>query len=468
MATSVINRLAFRLKRSLFFSLFLIIILSFTLSVFALVNQNHVQFNGIKNYLQRDDAVQSVQVKKVHQLRLDTSPPKHRKMVQFYPDNQVRKHDIVDHWDTLIPPTVQAVKENVSSVSDGVHVFYYAWYGNQKQDGKWYHWNHEYLPNWDKTDKRVFPQGRHNVSNDDIGSNFYPELGLYSSSDQEVIAAHCKMIRDAHIGVIVVSWYPPTLSDPNGPAVDQLIPMLLDVAAHYGLKITFHIEPYQDRDPENVRENVKYIVSTYGSHAAFYRRNGRPLFYIYDSYLSPAKDWKRMLTTIRGTHYDSYFIALLVEYKHRFSISEAGFDGFYTYFGSNGFSYGANWKNWRALQSFARKQNLLFIPSLSPGYVDTRIRPWNTQTTRSRRQGAYYDLSWRSFEELKGLKIVSITSFNEWHEGTQIEPASKDKRTLDGNYTYQSYSPHSPDFYLLKTKEWIEKLFIKTLKSNSL
>jgi len=405
-------------------------------------------------------------MKKIHELKWSTNRPKHRKMVQFYPDNQLQRHENIDQgsWQDGDTSSFQSINSHLSqkaeenvSVSQGVHIFYYAWYGNPKHDdGKWYHWNHEYLPNWDKTDGRVFPRGRHcPEENDDIGSNFYPELGPYSSRDPELIHAHFKMIRDAHIGVIAVSWYPPSMSDPNGPEVDKIVPLLLEIAAIYDLKIAFHIEPYEDRNPQNVEENVMYIIDKYGSHQAFYRRRDKPMFYIYDSYLSPSKDWYQMLSNVRGTKYDGYFIALLVEFKHRFSIKEAGFDGFYTYFGSNYFSYGSTWKNWRSLQSYARQHNLLFIPSVSPGYIDTRVRPWNTQATRSRRKGAYYDLNWRTFEELN-LKVVSITSFNEWHEGTQIEPAKGGgKFTTDRNFTYLSYGPHSSDFYLLKTKDWI-------------
>lgn len=68
---------------------------------------------------------------------------------------------------------------------------------------------------------------------------------------------------------------------------------------------------------------------------------------------------------MRGTKLDAIFIGLLVEYKHRTDLKESGFDGFYTYFAANGFSYGSSWKNWRNLASFARKYSLLFIPSVS-------------------------------------------------------------------------------------------------------
>lgn len=43
------------------------------------------------------------------------------------------------------------------------------------------------------------PKGRHDPP-DDIGANFYPKLGAYSSADREVIDAHMYEIRKARIG----------------------------------------------------------------------------------------------------------------------------------------------------------------------------------------------------------------------------------------------------------------------------
>lgn len=80
-----------------------------------------------------------------------------------------------------------------------LHAFYYTWYGNPKIDGKYIHWDHPQLPHWDVKVAQGYPQGRHSPP-DDIGANFYPALGVYSSRDPSVIEAHMQQLRTAAIG----------------------------------------------------------------------------------------------------------------------------------------------------------------------------------------------------------------------------------------------------------------------------
>ena len=58
-----------------------------------------------------------------------------------------------------------------------------------------------------------------------------------------------------------------------------------------------------------------------------------------------------------------------------------------------------------------------------------------------------------------GARFLSITSFNEWHEGTQIEPAVPMKTKFR---TYKDYMPNRPEFYLHLTNHMIAKLPSKT------
>lgn len=262
---------------------------------------------------------------------------------------------------------------------------------------------------------------------------------------------------------MVLSWYPASEADEAGNPSDDLLPQVLSLAHKYKIKVTFHSEPYKGRSEVTFLEDVRYIISNYGSHPAFYRYKfkGRllPMFYVYDSYLTNSTNWARIFginsdLSVRNTKYDGIYLGLYADTHHKSDIVTSAFDGFYTYFASNGFTFGSRWQNWKLLADFASKRGLLFIPSVGPGYIDTRVRPWNNVNTKHRSGGGYYD---RSFQSAINVKpdIISVTSFNEWHEGTQIERAVP--KTFK-NFTYLNYGAEGPNKYLLQTQKWA-KLF---------
>ncbi len=81
---------------------------------------------------------------------------------------------------------------------------------------------------------------------------------------------------------------------------------------------------------------------------------------------------------------------------------------------------------------------------MGPGYEDTGVRPWNGKTTRRRDAGRYYGDAWRAALRSRP-HLVSVTSFNEWHEGTQIEPAVPFQRP---GLRYNDYAPKVLSTYL--------------------
>ena len=146
-------------------------------------------------------------------------------------------------------------------------------------------------------------------------------------------------------------------------------------------------------------------------------------------------------------------VGLWVKANEQAFMLDGGFDGFYTYFATDGFTYGSTIRHWGTLAAWAREHKKLFVPCVAPGYIDTRIRPWNGRNTREREGGSYYDRMWGAALEVSPA-YVAITSFNEWHEGTQIEPATP-KRLED--FTYLDYQPRTPEYYLYRTRFWIEQ-----------
>uniref|UniRef100_A0A915KQM9 Glycoprotein endo-alpha-1,2-mannosidase n=1 Tax=Romanomermis culicivorax TaxID=13658 RepID=A0A915KQM9_ROMCU len=360
----------------------------------------------------------------------------------------------IRRMNTVLPTSTPSINYNV-------HIFYYPWYGDLEIDGKYFHWDHNYLPHWKAEVNEKYADligKKHDPKINDLACNFYPVLGPYSSRNRLVIEQHMKWIRSTGTGVVVVSWYPPGKADDNGKPWDDLMSVVMDIAAKYDLKIAFHLEPYRDRSPDSIHGDINYIIENYANHSAFFYYSStkgpkKPVFYIYDSYLIEVGQWRRFFDN-QDQKSDAYFLGLIVQSGDERKILNSGFHGFYTYFGADGFSYGSKRRNWIKLSKFSKENNLLSSFSVAPGYIDERVRPWNKENTRPRQNGSYYEQGWR-FALKSNPDFVSITSFNEWHEGTQIEPSIT---KISGNgFAYEDFSPNKPDYYLQLTTLYVKK-----------
>ena len=355
-----------------------------------------------------------------------------------------------------------------------VHIFFYAWFGNpshpwglaEHNRGNWREWNQEVQAHWDVKEAAKYTSGKLMNPPEDAATAFFPERGLYSSIDPNVAAAQMQEIAGAGAGVVVFSWWrdrsvEPCASDgrgngPSGPiGTDRASLIALDAAAAAGVRVCFHLEPYDGRDHAAFQEDVAYLLDTYGTHEAFYRdASGRPLWYVYDSYRQPAQFWATLLTaggarTLRGTRLDGVFIGLYLTRGHERYAEVGGFDGLYTYFAATAFSDGTRTSEWPRLATWAQQRGKLFVPCVGPGYDDSRLRPWNSVSWRYRAMGRYYQDMWADAIASEA-PVIAVTSFNEWGEGTQIEPAASARSSAASGFKYQAYGP-DPQLYLRLT-----------------
>jgi hypothetical protein len=94
-------------------------------------------------------------------------------------------------------------------------------------------------------------------------------------------------------------------------------------------------------------------------------------------------------------------------------------------------------QTYSALATLARAAGRPFVPAVAPGYDDRRIRQPGTVIARA--DGTAYDESWRV-----ALSVdppwVFVSSWNEWHEGSEIEPSVEHGRR-----------------YLEATRRWAER-----------
>lgn len=287
-----------------------------------------------------------------------------------------------------------------------MHLFYYPWYGTPETNGSWRHWE----------------QGGHTPP-DDIGADLYPKLGPYDSGDAAgAVEQHMKWIEQSGAGVIVYSWWG------QGGYEDELAPVVLDAAARHGIKVAWHIEPYGDRTAASVVDDITYLNDKYGDSPAYYRdaaHGNRPAFYIFESL--KIQDWSAL---------DAVSDSAIVLAQTTDTTKVAHFGGIYTYDGIAG----ATAPGWKQAGEYAEANNMVWAPSVAPGYIDDRAVPGNTTPTLGRQDGASYDLEWSNALDpaIGGSPSwVSVTSFNEWHEGSSIEPASSIPPAGHGYQTYE-------------------------------
>jgi glycoprotein endo-alpha-1,2-mannosidase len=293
-------------------------------------------------------------------------------------------------------------------------IFYYPWYGVPARDGAYQHWHQNGMRP---------PRA--------IASSFYPARGVYSSGDRLVVAAQMADIRAAGIDQVIASWWG------RDSVEDRRLPMLVAAARKRGLSVAAHVEPYPGRTSAAVEADLAHL-----------RALGIRDVYVYRPDEIPAGEWAAVNERVAD-------MRLFAE-TGLVGIGRAGrFAGVYTY---DILTFGPA-KLARYCEQ-ARRAGLLCAPSVGPGYHARRAV--GDRRVRLRRGGRTYDAMWRAALRA-GADVVTITSYNEWHEGTQIEPARR--RTSAGGPRYLDYEgawgrtgAAAERAYLERTAFWTSRL----------
>ncbi len=255
-----------------------------------------------------------------------------------------------------------------------VAIFYYPWYGTPARDGEWQHW-----------------QQHNSAPPAKIASGWYPVRGPYSSSDPAVVHAQMHEIASSGIQTVIVSWWGP------GSVEAGRLPDVARAARAAGLRVAVHIEPYPGRTPALLEPEITALAA-----------QGISDFYVYDSTKTPDSEWRALNSRLHG-------VRVLANTALPGKAEAGGFAGFYTYD-----VYVYDGSSFQRICESARLHGLVCAPSVGPGY--NALRATGDTRIRGRRDGATYDSMWRNAIRA-AADVVTITSYNEWHEGTQIEPA---------------------------------------------
>lgn len=260
-----------------------------------------------------------------------------------------------------------------------VSIFYYPWYGTPDRDGSYQHWAQE----------GHLPPG-------DLAATFYPARGPYSSSDPSVVRAQLREIAASGIGEVIVSWWG------WGSPEDLRLPLVMQAAQASRLQVAVEVEPY---------EKWQRTAEVLSADLAHLREFGIKRVYVFRPFddLIDDASWKA-LNEAAG-------VQMIAQTADVARAAGTGFTGVYTY---DVLRYGP--RSFRPLCAKARAAHLLCAPSVAPGYH--AFRATGDPRTLPRRNGRTYDAMWKAAIAARPDRIT-ITSYNEWHEGTQIEPAAR-------------------------------------------
>ncbi|MHA3787015.1 glycoside hydrolase family 71/99-like protein [Flavobacterium hauense] len=305
--------------------------------------------------------------------------------------------------------------------STKIYMHYMPWFETKESspDGQWgYHWKMG-NKNPDITDAN----GKR-----EIASHYYPLIGPYHSGDKEVIENHLLMMKYAGIDGVLIDWYGTyNLNDYriNKENAEQLIEMLDEVGLEYAIV-------YEDRFLTNIvdaglaptiisaaKTDFSYLQNNYFNDANYIKVNDKPLLLNFGPItLTQPSDWT---SAFSGLNPKPTFLTLWYE------SADAGVNA------SGEYSW-VYQDNSHISNFYANKLSGLdvAIGSAYPGFKDYYQQGGGGAAigwTIEHNNGATLDET-LTMAKNANLKYLQLITWNDFGEGTMIEP------TAEFGYTY--------------------------------
>jgi hypothetical protein len=366
---------------------------------------------------------------------------------------------------TLQPAATPPLRERFSDLRRHFAFEYYPWYGRDP----WFHWNQ-----WGRRPP------------DDIASNYVPRLGAYDCRDASVLEQHARWIADSGAGAVNLSWWG------RDSFEERCLPLLLDVLRDHDLKAAFHLEPYRSDRGQRFADDVLYLLREHGERRGYDAllllrdADGRsgPVFKGFRTILpeaetdclgrtrpvrdyTPDDEWRRQLDALRRALEPEFERTLfLADTLNVVRASWSGFDGIAVY---DPFVPPEDYAGWALA---ATSMGLVSCFNANPGFDavaprhsdDPCARPprvlpddsvdFSRPEERERaaqladgRLEESLDASLRAQSDpalrnaAAGFLLVYLNSFNEWHEGTAVEPMKDAARLTPGERAFGYHTP---------------------------
>lgn len=302
-----------------------------------------------------------------------------------------------------------------------------------------------------------------------------PALGEYDSSDPAVIAQHYEWAHTYGVDAFFASWAgsgsfsDTTIRDdllPSPARGATQVALLYESLEQLGIGPDARIHLDATKISKLVSD-FDYIARTYFGDPGYYRIDGRPVVVLYASriYRGPVAEAIHAIRSRLEAAYgvDPYLIGDEVDWDTAPDPARIGLYDAITGYTAYSRTQDAGWPNQTqflqaveqrvaAYHAVAAAEGVAFVPDALPGFNDRGVRLGRDHHVLPRRLGPAADASSLFTESLDAagplvdpsLGLLTVTSWNEWQEDTQIEPTapaspSSGPIALTQGFPYASY-----------------------------
>ena len=240
----------------------------------------------------------------------------------------------------------------------------------------------------------------------------------YFSVSEETIRRQVKTAKAAGLDGFVQSWYGPNPDQQTEPNLKKL----LNIAQEHGFKVAVHFEvmsPFFGGQQDRI-DALKVLIHSHAKHPAYLKLDGKPVIFFWANWALSLRDWRYIREQA-----DPWNNSIWMAEGGRMEYLEI-FDGMHLYnvawsASPGGVNVGIAEKTRAAAETYGTYK--YWAGTAMPGF-DNSLVPGVEHTTRPRNNGRYLRDSFQGAASTNP-DLLLVTSFNEWREGSQIEPSKE-------------------------------------------